>query len=208
MSDLQAAPLVDRDRLRRPAAEVAPDLLGLLLVTDDVVVRIVETEAYDEHDPASHTHRGRTDRNATMYADAGHLYVYRSYGVHHCGNVVAGGAGEGMGCLVRSVEVVAGLDVARDRRAGRDATPRDLSGGPGKVGQVLDLDHRVDDGLDLLDSTSRVTLRTDGHVVDTVTTGPRVGVTDAPDVAWRFWVADHPAVSRYTRSPRAAPPAR
>lgn len=199
-------PFVDRDLLRRPASQVAPDLLGLLLVAGPVVARIVEVEAYEQQDPASHTHRGRTDRNATMFGDAGHLYVYRSYGMHHCGNVVAGPAGEGAGCLVRAVEVLRGHEVASKRRGGRDATPRDLAGGPGKVGQVLMLDSGRDDGLDLLDATSAVTLRTDGSTPGDISSGPRVGVSQGAETPWRFWLSDHPAVSRYTRSPRAPEP--
>jgi DNA-3-methyladenine glycosylase len=205
-ADWHDLPLVDRAGLRADADEVAARLLGLLLVAGPVVARIVEVEAYEQDDPASHAHRGRTPRNATMFGDAGHLYVYRSYGVHHCGNVVAGQDGSGAGCLVRAIDVLDGHDVASARRSGRDATPRELGGGPGRVGQVLDLHSDADDGLDLLHGDSRITLRRDDFVPTDVVTGPRVGVTDAPDVAWRFWLAGHPAVSRYTRSPRAAPP--
>lgn len=208
MTGWDALPLVDRAALRADAREVAPRLLGLVLVAGPVAARIVEVEAYSHDDPASHAHRGRTPRNATMFRDAGHLYVYRSYGVHHCGNVVVGEEGTGAGCLVRAVEVLAGHDVATARRAGRARTPRELGGGPGRVGQVLGLDSERHDGLDLLDPASAVTLRDDGTAVgpDEVQAGPRVGVTLAPDVPWRHWVAGHPAVSRYTRSPRAAPP--
>ena len=207
MSTIPDAPLVRRDRLHGPADEIAPDLLGLLLVAGPVAARIVEVEAYREDDPACHAFRGRTPSNATLFGEPGHLYVYRSYGIHHCGNVVAGAHGEGAGCLVRAVAVETGHEVAVERRAGRGSTPRALAGGPGKVGQVLALDSDVDDGLDLLDPASRVTLHDDGtrFATEEVTCGPRVGVTDAPDVPWRFWVDGHPAVSRYTRSPRAAP---
>lgn len=205
--DQHELPFVDRALLRADADVVAPRLLGLVLVAGPVVARIVEVEAYEQDDPASHAHRGRTPRNATMFGDAGHLYVYRSYGVHHCGNVVAGEEGTGAGCLVRSVEVLAGHDVARERRGGRGSTPRDLGGGPGRVGQVLDLHSGTHDGLDLLDADSPITLRDPGTAAaaDDVAAGPRVGVTLAPDVAWRWWIRDHPAVSRYSRSPRAAP---
>lgn len=197
---------VDRAALRGPAFEVAPTLLGLLLVRGPVVARIVEVEAYEPDDPASHTSRGRSPANATMFRDAGHLYVYRSYGVHHCGNVVAGPEGHGAGCLVRAVAVEAGADVALARRDGRGATPRELAGGPGRVGQVLDLDVARDDGVDLLDDDAPIRLRTDGADVGEVLTGPRVGVSRAADVPWRFWLRGHPAVSRYARSPRAAAP--
>lgn len=207
-ADWQALPLVDRASLRADADEVASRLLGLVLVAGPVVARIVEVEAYRQDDPASHAHRGRTPRNATMFGDAGHLYVYRSYGVHHCGNVVAGEEGTGAGCLVRAVDVLEGVELARERRGGRGATPREMGGGPGRVGQVLQLHSSTHDGLDLLDAASAVTLRDDGTrpTADEIVTGPRVGVTLAPDVAWRWWLRDHPAVSRYTRSPRAPRP--
>lgn len=206
-NDWHGLPLVDRAVLRADAEAVAPRLLGLVLVAGAVVARIVEVEAYEQDDPASHAHRGRTPRNDTMFGAAGHLYVYRSYGVHHCGNVVAGEEGTGAGCLVRSVEVLAGHDVARERRGGRGSSPRDLGGGPGRVGQVLGLHSATHDGIDLLAADSAITLRDPGTAVATtdLATGPRVGVTLAPDIAWRWWLRDHPAVSRYSRSPRAAP---
>lgn len=205
------APLVDRERLARPADEVARDLLGLLLVSrlggSVVAGRIVEVEAYREDDPACHAHTGRTPSNTTLFAAPGHLYVYRSYGIHHCANVVCFEQDTGTGCLVRAVELVHGHDTAVRRREGRDRTPQQLTGGPGKVGQVLALDSDRDDGLDLLEAASPVTLRDDGTRIPTsaVATGPRVGVSLAADVPWRFWVEGSRAVSRYTRSPRAAP---
>lgn len=200
-------PLVDRALLDGPPEGVAPRLLGALLVTDEVVARLVEVEAYGPHDPASHAARGETPGNATMFRGPGHLYVYVSYGVHHLGNVAVQPEGTGAAVLLRSIEVVAGEEVARHRRGADDPQrPQWIGGGPGRLGQVLDLDATRDDGLDLLDERSRVTLRTDGHDPGDVANGPRVGVTAAPDVPWRFWIADHPAVSRYTRSPRAAPP--
>lgn len=198
-------PLVDRAVLAEPPELTAPRLLGALLVTGEVVARIVEVEAYGPDDPASHAVRGETPGNATMFRGPGHLYVYVSYGVHHLGNITVQPAGTGAAVLLRSIEVVVGEEVAL-RRRGADAPqrPRWVGGGPGRLGQVLDVRVARDDGLDLLDDGSRITLRTDGHDPGEVATGPRVGVTDAPDVPWRFWIAGHPAVSRYTRSPRAA----
>lgn len=207
MTDWRALPLLDRAVLTDPPEVVAPRLLGTLLVTDEVVVRLVEVEAYGPDDPASHAVRGETPGNATMFRGPGHLYVYISYGVHHLGNVTVQPPGTGAAVLLRSGEVVAGEEVAL-RRRGADGTrrrPQWLGGGPGRLGQVLDLRVARDDGLDLLDAGSRITLRTDGHEPEEVVTGPRVGVTDAPDVGWRFWVGGHPAVSRYSRSPRARP---
>lgn len=202
-------PLLDRALLEDAPEVVAPRLLGALLVTDEVVARLVEVEAYGAQDPASHAVRGPTPGNATMFAGPGHLYVYVSYGVHQLGNVVVQPRGTGAAVLLRAVDVVAGREVALGRRGGHGRPPpRWLGGGPGRLGQVLDLRTERDDGLDLLAAASRVTLRTDDHAVGPIATGPRVGVTDAPDVPWRFWLADHPAVSRYTRSPRAAPATR
>lgn len=205
MSHWRDLPLVDGAVLAEPPEVVAPRLLGTLLVTDEVVARIVEVEAYGAKDPASHAARGETPGNATMFRGPGRLYVYVSYGVHHLGNVTVQPEGTGAAVLLRSIEVVAGEEVAL-RRRGADGPqrPRWVGGGPGRLGQVLDLRVARDDGLDLLDDGSRITLRTDGHDVGEVASGPRVGVTDAPDVGWRFWIAGHPAVSRYTRSPRAA----
>jgi len=196
--------LLDRAVLGDPPEVVAPRLLGALLVTAEVTTRVVEVEAYGPDDPASHSIRGRTPGNATMFGKPGHLYVYVSYGVHQLGNVTVLPQGTGAAVLLRSIEVVAGEEVALRRRGGHDRPrPRWLGGGPGRLGQVLDLRTERDDGLDLLAEDSRVTLRTDGFKVAQVATGPRVGVTAAPEVPWRFWLPEHPSVSRYTRSPRA-----
>lgn len=202
------ARLIERELLRGPAEEVAPRLLGTLLVGPQVTVRIIEVEAYGPHDPASHAARGRTPANATMFGPPGHLYVYTSYGIHQLGNVVTGGDGVGAAVLLRSGVVEAGTQVALARRGadgGGPRPPRWIAGGPGRLGQVLDLAVRGDDGLDLLDAGARLTLRTDDRQPDRISTGPRVGVSSAPDVPWRFWCTGHPAVSRYTRSPRADP---
>lgn len=199
-------PLLDRAVLADPPEVVAPRLLGALLVTAEVTARIVEVESYGPQDPASHSIRGPTPGNATMFGGPGHLYVYVSYGVHHLGNVVVQREGTGAAVLLRSIEVVAGEEVALRRRGGHDRPrPQWLGGGPGRLGQVLDLRAERDDGLDLLTEGSRITLRTDGFDAARVATGPRVGVTDAPEVPWRYWLPEHPAVSRYTRSPRAGP---
>ncbi len=199
------ARLIDRGRLRGAAEEVAPRLLGALLVGRGVTARIVEVEAYGPDDPASHAARGRTGANATMFGPPGHLYVYTSYGIHRCANVVVDEEGVGAAVLLRAVDVVAGEEVALARRgADGQRPPRWLGGGPGRLGQVFDLETQRDDGLDLIDADAPLVLRSDGTEPDAVSTGPRVGVTQAPDVPWRFWWTDHPAVSRYSRSPRAA----
>lgn len=201
------ARLIDREFLHGDAQEVAPRLLGTLLVGRGVTGRVVEVEAYGPRDPASHAARGRTEANATMFGPPGRLYVYTSYGIHRCANVVVGDEGVGAAVLLRAVAVEAGTDVARERRgASGPCPPRWLGGGPGRLGQVFDLVTRRDDGLDLLDEQAPMTLWSDGTTPDAVSTGPRVGVSTAADVPWRFWWRDHPAVSRYSRSPRAGPP--
>lgn len=196
---------VDRAALEGDVDAVAPRLLGTVLSSRGVRGRIVEVEAYDEDDPASHTARGRTDGNATMFGPAGHLYVYLSHGLHHCANVVVGPAGVGAAVLIRAVEVVAGADTAIERRGGRGRDDaRVLAGGPGRLGQALALT-RADDGRDLLGDRHGPRLLDDGWRPAAVSRGPRVGVRLAPDVPWRWWVTSSPAVSRYRRHPGAGP---
>ena len=121
--------------LGRPVLEVAPLLLGATLRHGDVAVRITEVEAYDgADDPGSHAHRGRTARNSVMFGPPGHLYVYFTYGMHHCCNVVAGAEGAPAAVLLRAGEVTAGLDIARDRRPG--SADRDLARGPARLCRV------------------------------------------------------------------------
>ena len=184
----------------RPAPEVAPDLLGKLLVKadDGIVARIVEAEAYTDTDPASHAFRGPTLRNAPMFGPPGHAYVYFTYGMHWCMNTVTGEEGAGQGCLLRAAEPLEGLDVLRARRGA--AKDRDLLRGPGRLGQGFGL-HREYSGVDLCGGGA-LYLADDGDR-PAVMTGPRVGVTKGADAPWRFWVADSPFVSAYKRHPRA-----
>lgn len=187
---------VPREVLVGPVDEVAPRLLGRILVgTDGTAGRIVEVEAYDgEADPASHAARGRTPRNATMFGPAGHLYVYRSYGLHWCANVVLAEPGRAAAVLLRAVQPLVGLPRMRDRRpaARRD---RDLCNGPGKLCAALGIDGDHD-GLDLLDEASPVQLRDDpGAAPAELLVTTRVGITRAVDRAWRFCVAGSPWVS-------------
>lgn len=162
---------------------VAVDLLGkVLLVERDGVVtsgRIVETEAYTADDPASHSFRGLTPRNAVMFGPAAHLYVYLSYGVHRCANVVTGATGDGQAVLLRAVEPLEGIDVMR-RRRGRDP----LANGPGKLCQALGID-LTDDGADLTDGAILVVDDGTPPPTDPIT-GPRIGITRATDRPWRF----------------------
>ena len=193
------------DGLDGPVDDVAPLLLGSTLASDlggePVVVRVVEVEAYGDvgTDPASHAHRGPTDRNATMFGPPGRAYVYFTYGMHWCLNVVTSPPGTGAAVLVRSGEVVQGVETARRRRSrsdGRVPADRDLARGPARLTRVLAVTGEHD-GLDLLDPASplRLHLGTSGGA--RVAAGPRVGVSAARGRPWRFWLADEPAVSAY-----------
>ena len=198
-TDLEALPL-----------EVAPRLLGAQLRTvvdgTEVRLRITETEAYhgqgtgDVPDPGSHARMGRTARNATMWGEPGHLYVYLSHGIHSCVNVVCGPAGTAGGVLLRAGEVIDGADAAASRsgRAGRD-----LARGPGRFGQVSGLRHPLHDGIDAIAGSERNGARAElwwGTEEVDVVSGPRVGVagiagTDA--FPWRFWIEGDPTVSAF-----------
>jgi DNA-3-methyladenine glycosylase len=175
---------------------VAPRLLGAVLVCGDRSARIVEVEAYrGADDPASHAFGGCTARNATMFGPAGHLYVYRSYGIHWCANVVCGRSGVASAVLLRAAEPLRGFEAMR---AARPAARRsvDLCSGPGKLCQALGIDG-AHDGVDLLATTAPVQLVTDGAPppVDLVRT-VRVGISRAVDRPWRWYVAGDPNVSR------------
>jgi DNA-3-methyladenine glycosylase len=181
--------------------DLAPALLGKVLVGGDRAGRIVEVEAYrGADDPASHAFRGPTPRNRVMFGPAGHLYVYRSYGLHWCANVVAGEPGVAGAILIRALEPVAGHEaMARDRPAAR--RPVDVANGPGKVCQALGV-HGGHDGIDLTRAASAVRLVDDGvrpplHP----TVGPRVGITVAVEEPWRFSVPGSPYRSRPVPAP-------
>ncbi len=178
---------LERLWFERDAPQVAPELLGKLLVVDiDGVTcsgRIVETEAYMPDDPASHTFRGPTRRNSVMFGPAGHLYVYLSYGMHQCANVVTGRMGSGQAVLIRAVEPVDGVDVMRTRRGGRP--DRDLTNGPGKVCQAMGIGTQHD-GMDVTAFES-VQLIDDGVAPPAPPiVGPRIGLSRGIDTPWRF----------------------
>jgi len=178
--------------------ETARTLLGWHLSANGVTVRLTEVEAYSGlgDDPASHAHRGRTNRNAVMFGPPGHLYVYQIYGMHFCANVVCAPPGEASAVLLRAAGVVDGLPLARARRpAGR--TDDGLAAGPAKLMQVLALDKGAN-GTSVIDGTGPATL-TPGPPPEVIEAGPRVGVTSAFDVPWRFWAAGDPSVSTYRR---------
>lgn len=172
--------------------DVAPRLLNGVIRHGEVAVRLTEVEAYDgPNDPGSHAHNGRTVRNAVMFGPPGRLYVYFTYGMHFCCNVVAGAEGDPSAVLLRAGEVVEGIDVARTRRGGDD---RNLARGPARLCQALGID-LTHSGTDL--STGRLTLDLDRRFGGLVRTGPRVGLRKAADRPWRFWVDGDPSVSAY-----------
>ncbi|MFL9682309.1 DNA-3-methyladenine glycosylase [Streptomyces sp. KL110A] len=197
------------DFLAHPAEEVAPKLLGSVLTCKTpegtVSIAITETEAYSgTADPASHAYRGRTARNATMFGPAGHLYVYRSHGLHWCANVVTGTDGIASGVLIRAGRVIEGEDLARRRRGERVESPR-LARGPGNLGQALGITAEHN-GADLLTGTSVMLSEGEPVPAELIRVGPRVGVSKAHDWQHRFYLAGDPTVSAYRLSPRAKPP--
>ena len=190
---------LDRDFYRRDPREVAPELLGQRLVHEDGghvrSGRIVEVEAYcGPIDPAAHTYRGRTARNATMFGPPGLLYVYFSYGVHWCANVVCGTEDEGVAVLLRALEPVEGLDAMYAARGAAARRDRDLCSGPGKLTQAMGIgkDH---DGIDLVTADEGVTIVEGVAPTDVVQT-TRIGISVAAEEPWRWYVADDPNVSR------------
>jgi DNA-3-methyladenine glycosylase len=169
---------------------VARGLVGWTLLVDGVGGILVETEAYLPDDPASHSYRGRTARNATMFGPAGRLYVYRSYGIHWCANVVCAADGVGAAVLLRAVEPTAGVAVMRARRGVEDAHL--LASGPGRLTQALGLTG-AHDGADLL--APPFVLAPPGGSVEVVDS-PRVGITRATELPWRYSLAGSSFVSR------------
>jgi DNA-3-methyladenine glycosylase len=181
----------------RPSVEVARDLLGRDLEHRDVAVRLTEVEAYAGlDDPASHAYRGVTPRTAVMFGPPGHLYVYFSYGMHWCANVVCGPDGTAGAVLLRAGDVVRGLPVARSRRP-TARTDAELARGPARLTAALGIG-REHDGVDLCRGGSAVRLKAGEPVAEEVVAyGPRVGLTRAVDTPWRVWVVGEPSVSAY-----------
>jgi DNA-3-methyladenine glycosylase len=175
---------------------VARDLLGAVVVHAGLSLRLTEVEAYaGGHDPASHAFRGRTARNEVMFGPAGHAYVYFTYGMHFCMNLVTGPPGEASAVLLRAGAVVAGLDTARERRPG--AADRDLARGPARLTKCLAVG-RAQNGTDVTAGRAGLRVRPgDAMPADAVRWGPRVGVNAAPDLPWRAWIAEEPSVSAY-----------
>ena len=207
--------LIDRSSLIPPAPEVAPFLLNKLLVAaDGRAGRIVEVEAYGGPpgqggadpawadprlaDPAAHSYGGPTLRNATMFGPPGHLYVYFSYGVHWCANVATSPEGTASAVLLRALEPVSGLDLMRKARWRNQKVQvdRDLCRGPGRLAQAMGID-RTADGVDLCSPSSPFFLASDEvEPPSSPAVSPRIGISAAADVPWRFAVPDDPHVSR------------
>lgn len=182
-----------KDFFARSVHDVAPELVGATLVVNGVGGRIVEVEAYDREDPASHGFRGETPRNRSMFGPPGHAYVYRSYGVHWCLNLVCEEEGMAAAVLVRALEPTRGLDAMRERRGLEDE--RLLCSGPGRLCQALALtgEHdglRLDRRPFVLGQAS-----TPAHIVR----GPRVGISQAAELPWRYGLAGSRFLSRALR---------
>jgi DNA-3-methyladenine glycosylase len=185
-----------------PSHEVARLLIGITLLVDGVGGRIVETEAYDRDEPASHCFAGRTVRNAAMFGPAGCAYVYRSYGIHWCLNFVCREVGHGAGVLIRALEPTHGLERMRERRGLQGL--RLLCAGPGRVGQALGIDDTFN-GL-RLDAPPFSLLATSGdHPQVELIEGPRVGISKAVDLPWRFGEKDSKFLSRPFARSSASP---
>jgi DNA-3-methyladenine glycosylase len=233
-----------REFFDRPSTTVAPDLLGCVLWHESpeglVAVRLVEVEAYQgASDPASHAYRGQTARNKVMFGPPGHVYVYFTYGMHFCANLVCQRAGQAEAVLLRAGEVVAGAELAARRRArenglgpngeaegnggaaindqhrnGRTRRAVDLARGPARLCQALDIDRQLD-GADVCQPGSPLGIGlarpSDSAVAGqaVISTGPRVGISQAADRPWRYWLAGDGHVSVYRpskpRTPRPKP---
>jgi DNA-3-methyladenine glycosylase len=185
-----------RKQLELSAPEAAKRLLGAVIEREIsgqmAKVRIVETEAYDQTDAASHSYKGRTQRTDVMFGPAGRLYVYFTYGMHYCCNVVVGEEGYGAAVLIRAVEPISGEEVLQENRVGKSGV--ELTNGPAKLCQALGVDKRIN-GHDLEKSPMILHLLPilpDEKIANTV----RVGISQAKEVKWRFCEKDNPYVSK------------
>ena len=203
---MKGAPLVvlPREVFARGAVEVAPTLLGCVLEHETpeglVAVVLTEVEAYQgEADPASHAYRGRTARNGVMFGPPGHAYVYFTYGMHFCVNLVCQPPGTATAVLLRAGRIIAGVELATVRRTapGRRVAERDLARGPGRLCKALGIT-REQDGADVCDPASPLRVRWPEQPVEQdISQGPRVGISVATEFPWRFWLTGDPTVSVY-----------
>jgi DNA-3-methyladenine glycosylase len=174
----------------RNSPEVASQLIGMTLLVDGVGGIIVETEAYDAEDPASHSFSGPTPRNAVMFGPPGHAYVYLSHGIHWCLNFVCREVGHGAGVLIRALQPTSGVPLMIDRRRRED--PRILCKGPGRLGQALAITHDLNGKRLDMPPFSLKAARARASVV----CGPRIGISKAVDRPWRFGLTGSTYVSR------------
>lgn len=186
----------DLSFLDAPSWEVAPLLLGCELERSfsdgtKARVRIVEVEAYDESDEASHSYGGKRPRTEVMFGPSGHLYVYFTYGMHYCANIVTSGAGRGAGVLVRAVEPVEGQDILEARRGVKGVN---TTNGPAKLTKALGIDFTLK-GHDLYSGELRLIPHA-ALTASQITAGPRVGISRAVDTPWRFYISGNPYVSK------------
>jgi DNA-3-methyladenine glycosylase len=193
--------LLPRDFFDRPVLDAAPDLLGCVLRHETpggaVAVTISEVEAYlGAADPASHAFRGRTARNAVMFGEPGHAYVYFTYGMHFCVNLVCLPPGTAGAVLLRAGRVVEGEALAAARRPASRANGRDLARGPARLCQALGIDRSLD-GADVCSPASPLQVSGGTVAVTGISSGPRVGVSRGAGEPWRFWITGDPTVSVY-----------
>jgi DNA-3-methyladenine glycosylase len=189
--------VLPRRFFRADSRDLAPLLLNKVLVRGERTGRIVEVEAYAGGlDPASHAYRGRSPRNATMFGPPGHLYVYFTYGMHFCANVVCGEEGEASAVLLRALTPISGLAEMRVARGPAARADRDLCSGPGKLCQALGID-RSFDGADLVTGDRGVAVVDDGTPAPVAPgTSGRIGLSVAAEVPWRFYVPGAVGLSR------------
>ena len=179
-----------RDFFARSVHDIAPDLIGATLLVDGVGGLIVEVEAYDQEDPASHGYRGETMRNAPMFGPPGYAYVYHSYGIHWCLNFVCDAPGRADAILIRALEPTRGIEQMRERRGG--VPERSLCSGPGKLCQALGVTKALD-GAALDEPPFELFART---ATPEIAAGPRIGITRAAELPWRYGLAGSPFLSR------------
>ena len=218
-AEVTSGALLPREFFARRSLQVAPEVLGCVLEHETaeglVAVRITEVEAYEgAHDPASHSYRGRTARNAVMFGPPGHAYVYFTYGMHWCVNLVCLTPGTASAVLIRAGQVTYGVPLATERRSAGRKRPsvlagRELARGPARLCQALGID-RAQNGLDAVDPSSPLRIRAGAEAADAgsaeISQGPRVGISVATERPWRFWLTGDPTVSVYRpHVPRVRP---